>query len=72
MESSQLSSLADGGTRIVEDVPWRIVTVFATPTEQRILVYDTRTHKATDYIRSRPNPDSDWWDWKVLGEIDLQ
>lgn len=72
MESSKLSQIAEQGTRIFVGIDMNVLWVTNMPTEQNIVIFDHKTHKATQYVRMRPNRDSEWWDWKIIGEIDME
>ena len=68
---TDLNNLAQQGSRIVStnnNVQW----VLDTPTEQQIIVFDIKEHKATHYARMRPHKDSQWYDWKIIEKVDLQ
>ena len=72
MGNSQLSSIANQGTRIIISANKNVHWVLDTPTEQQIIIFDTNAHKAKHYMRMRPDKDSRWYDWRVIGEKELQ
>jgi len=72
MDNSELSKIAEQGTRIFVGIDMNVHWVTNTPIEQNIIIFDHKTHKATQYVRARPNMDSEWWDWKIKNEVDLE
>ena len=72
MDNSQLNQIVGQGTRICLDNDKDLLWVINTPTEQQIIIFDTKVDKATSYVRIRPNRESEWYDWKAMEEVNLQ
>ena len=71
MDQSELTSIAQQGTRFIP-LNYGVQWVTCTPTEQQIIVIDSKAHKATEYFRMRPSKDFEWYDWRIMEEIDIQ
>lgn len=72
MNNSQLNSIAQQGTRLIISANKNVQWIFDTPTEQQIIMFDTKQHKAIHYARIRLNKDSQWYEWRVISDTNLQ